>query len=102
MADSNRRRGWLIFSSGVAAVLCTGELLWLRSTRLVVTPVSVALLFLPWLAMAVTNLALWHWSLSNGKPTALNKIGVALFWVTSAAFAAMFSALYGALVFGWV
>lgn len=102
MADSNRRRGWLVLSSGVAAVVCTGELLWLRSTRLVVTPMSVALLFLPWLAMAASNLALWHWSLSNGKRTALNKIGVALFWVTSAAFAAMFSALYGALVFGWV
>ena len=102
MPDPNRRRRLLILGSGVAALVCTGELLWLRSTRLVVTPVSVALLFLPWLAMAGVNLALWHWSLSNGKPSALNRIGVALFWVTSAAFAAMFSALYGALVFGWV
>ncbi len=102
MSNSSQRRGWLILGSGVAAVVCSGELLWLRSTRLVVTPVSVALLFLPWLAMAAVNLALWHSSLAKGKPSTLNKLGVALFWVTSAAFAAMFSALYGALIFGWV
>jgi hypothetical protein len=100
--SASRRRGALILASGIAALVCTGELLWLRSTRLVVTPVSVALLFLPWLAMAAINLSLWHWSLSNGKPSPLKSLGVVLFWLTSAAFAAMFSALYGALVFGWV
>ena len=102
MSDSNRRRSLLILGSGLLAVLCTGELLWLRSVRLIVTPVSVALLFLPWIGMAAVNLALWHWSLSHGKPSPLNRIGVALFWVTSAGFAALFSVLYGAVVFGWV
>jgi hypothetical protein len=86
-----------------AAALCIAELVWLRSTPLTVNRPQLAILFLPWLGAAATNLALWHSTLPRGRPvTPIGRLVVAFFWVTAAAFAVWFGAIYAALLFGWI
>jgi len=86
-----------------AAALCIAELLWLRATPLTVNRPQLAILFLPWLGAAAANLALWHAALPRGRPTTtIGRLAVALFWLTTTAFAIWFGALYAALLFGWI
>ena len=86
-----------------AAALCIAELVWLRSTPLTVNRPQLAILFLPWLGAAATNLALWHSVLPRTRPiTTIGRLAVALFWVTATAFAVWFGAIYAALLFGWI
>ena len=101
-APNGRGRRLPLLAAGAAA-LCIAELLWLRSTPLTVNRPQLAILFLPWLAAAAINLALWHAALPRGRPTTtIGLLAVALFWLTSAAFALWFCALYAALLFGWI
>jgi hypothetical protein len=86
-----------------AASLCVAELFWLRSVNMTVNRPQLAILFLPWLAAAAVNLALWHAMLPRGRPaTSTGRIAVTLFWATAGGFAVGFVALYAALFFGWI
>jgi hypothetical protein len=99
--DDSRYRALLYTSAGTALV-CLMELLWLRSADVPTVRMMAGWLFLPWLAAAVVNLALWHLLLSRGKRTPLKRLGFAVFWLASAAFAVAFAAMYGMLWFGWI
>jgi hypothetical protein len=101
-APNGGRRRLPLLAVG-AAGLCIAELLWLRTTPLTVNRPQLAILFLPWLAAATINLALWHQALPRARPlTTVGRFAVALFWITSTAFALWFTALYAALLFGWL
>jgi hypothetical protein len=97
-----RRYRTLLHASAGTAVVCIVELLWLRGADFAAVRSLAPWLFLPWLAAAAVNLALWHAILTRGRGTFLNRLGFGAFWVTSAAFATAFAALYGLLLFGWV
>ena len=102
VAGNGRRRRLPLLAAGAAA-LCIAELLWLRSTPLSVNRPQLAILFLPWLGAAATNLALWRSALPRGRPTTtIGRLAVALFWVTATAFTIWFGAIYAALLFGWI
>lgn len=94
-------REYLPLLAVLAAVLCVGELLWLRTATLTPTRGEAAVLFLPWLLAAAANLGLWYVGLERAKPSALRALGTALFWLTSGAFALVFAALYSGLLFRW-
>jgi hypothetical protein len=96
--NGERVRRTLLLLSAVSAAVCIAELIWLRSAQLTVTRPLVALLFLPWLAAAAANLAVWHSTLAHGKATAIGRISIVLFWIVAGAFALGFAALYGWLL----
>lgn len=97
---SDRVHRALLFFCAISAAACVAELFWLRSTQLTVTRPIVAALFLPWLAAAAANLSVWYSTLKRSAPTALNKIGMVLFWIVAGAFALAFLGLYAALLLG--
>lgn len=97
---SDRVHRTLVVLSGVAAIACVAELLWLRSAQLTVTRPVVGALFLPWFAAAAANLAVWRVTLARGKPTSINQLGSAIFWIVSGVFGVAFLVLYGWLLFG--
>jgi hypothetical protein len=101
-AHDDRPRRLPLLAAGAAA-LCIAELLWLRSTSLTVNRPQLAILFLPWVGAAATNLALWYAALPRGRPaTTIGRLAVALFWLTTTAFTVWFAAIYAALLFGWI
>jgi hypothetical protein len=101
VSGKNDPREFLPLLAVLAAALCVGELLWLRTARLTPTRGEAAVLFLPWLMAAAANLGLWYVALERAKPSLVRTVGTALFWLTSAAFAFVFAALYAGLLFGW-
>lgn len=102
MSGKTDPRDYLPLLAVLAAVLCVAELLWLRTARLTPTRGEAAVLFLPWLLAAGANLGLWYVGLERAKPSTLRTIGTALFWITSAAFALVFAAVYSGLLFRWL
>jgi hypothetical protein len=95
---SDRTHRALLLASAIAALVCVAELLWLRSAELHVTPVTVALLFLPWAAAAASNLAVWYSMATRGPPTRFNRRSLALCRIVAGGFAITFLVLYGSLL----
>jgi hypothetical protein len=94
-------RGGLPLLAVVAAGLCIAELFWLRTAQFVPTPLTVGLLFLPWLLAAAANLGLWYVALGRLRPSRWRRASAALLGITSGAFGLAFAALYAGLIFGW-
>jgi hypothetical protein len=92
----------LLLVTGLAALGCVAELLWLRSVQgIEVSRLDAGLLFIPWLFAAASNLALWYWTLKQRRPTPLNRLGLKCVYLVSAGFAAGFTWVYGTFVFSW-
>jgi hypothetical protein len=95
---SDRTHRALLFASAVTALVCIGELLWLRSATLQVTPLTIGLLFLPWAAAAAANLGVWYSTATRGPPTRFNRTSLALCRIVAGGFAVTFLVLYGSLL----
>ena len=95
---SDRTHRALLLASAITAVVCVGELLWLRSAELHVNSLTIALLFLPWAAAAAANLAVWYSTASRGPPTRFNRTSLALCRIATGGFAITFLVLYGSLL----
>jgi hypothetical protein len=95
---SDRTHRALLAASAITALVCVAELLWLRSAKLHVTPVSIALLFLPWAGAAAANLGVWYSMATRGPPTRFNRTSLALCRILAGGFAITFLVLYGSLL----
>jgi hypothetical protein len=95
---SDRAHRALLLASAITAAVCVAELVWLRSAVLRVTPFTIGLLFLPWLAAAAANLGVWYSTAMRGPPTRWNRTSLALCRIAAFAFALVFLALYGSLL----